>query len=288
MQRIRTASEGETARSSRARRVGSLEKIAHAREEQRLKALQKYEAASNRFTMQYNRIDLNPSYAEKNVTQWPYASGRARWQVALPNEQVFKWSPSTVNNMMNANLDADPDDDQATKVGPFDTVLDLTDPTTQAYIKSLRDWSANMDSEDRASIEWWSRGGDALMQKLARAKSVWSDEKLREAFARQPSDDADAEDDDADDDDDQGDRLQRVIRSEAILHRTLLTAPATPFPTLLWRGLTLSWEATDALAATRDPFVTRSPQSWSRSPSVADGYEGSNVLLGLLIPRESV
>jgi len=281
--RARTVSQGFLSRSPKTQPSSDLTRVSEVREKQRLDRLETYLEASAKKILDEkkrrgNKADDYSALPKVRATLWPYADGRAQWQTILPREQIFQTSPFTLRTI--SKVDPDRKEDLASP-GPFDTVFDLTEPLTQEYVKRLRDWSKQLSHKSRDLIKWWSHGGDTIIQKIARSEGTMSDAQLKTAL----------ENDDAVKDEEKTMSwtakyfVQRgqFNEMEALFHQTLLTAPVTPFPTILWRGIKLDWAKADTLAASTSPFVTRSPQSWTRSPYVAATFLDSNVLLGLIV-----
>jgi len=236
----------------------------------------RHRANVDRFeNMSSKREELRRAELETRPGMWSYADGRARWLTQWPTDQVLQ-----------STRDGFYENRTLRTFGPFDTVYDSLDPAMNTYVTDLRLWAQSLTPEQRSAIQWWSNGGDALIQNIARARDARNAVKRSDVtphltdqpwvttlakFINGPRFKFESP--------------EGLALAEEILHNTLLTAPRTPVATLLWRGMRLSWNEADTIAANSKVFVSRSPQSWTRDPSVAASFQNSNVMLGLLVPE---
>jgi len=178
----------------------------------------------------------------------------------------------------------------------FDTRISLSGDRKddEAFARELAAWQSGFNATERLTMEFWTWSGDGPLQTIAKARAARNGLKgtdlrkmlhylrTKSVHTQSPLVNYLIKGEDG-----RGLLMLRKLNTlEMVLHRTLLRSPRTPHDTILWRGLTNVDR--DALASDRRILVTRSPQSWSRSPLAAHAFikrPDRGVLIALLVPR---
>lgn len=182
-------------------------------------------------------------------------------------------------------------------LGAFNTLDDLSDPETANFAKALSAWQRDLTRGERSALNFWTLYGDGPMQVVARARGARDalsttsvSDMLMYVHARLDNDDAKHLAEALADKSPkvQMETLESLSAIESLLHTAVSRAPRTPYSTILWRGL--HDVDVNAIASDRRIRVTRSPQSWSRSPQTASRFtlgDRTPLMLALLVPKNA-
>jgi hypothetical protein len=159
--------------------------------------------------------------------------------------------------------------------GRLESTIELNPFEIEEFQEATVRWYDESTPEEQNALAWFKKGGDAAMNALSTLDyfnepiNVSPETKFVAPKVRPNSYFTSS--------------IEGVRKANVALNQMLARAPRTPIPLVLFRGIKSDWKTAQEIASTKDPFVSTSFQSFSRSPDVADGF-ADPLFLAVVIP----